>query len=60
MTEEDLKERCDEGMYPPRFHVQVSGERDSPKVPATFKFIGSTRELQSQLILECYTGKYCA
>ena len=59
MAEKDLKERCYEDMYPPRFIVQVSGERDSPKVHATFQFIGSTRELQSQLILECYTGKYC-
>ena len=58
ITEKDLKEKCCSDMYPPRFCIRVSGKRDSPEVVTTFKFTGTTRNLRSQVILEC-TGKYC-
>ena len=58
MTKEELRDLCNLDMYPPHFDIQVSGERDSPKDCATFKFTGSTKELQSQVVLKCYTGKF--
>ena len=60
MDAKELKDLCYEDMYPPRFDILVSGKRESPEVRATFKFTGIKRELQSQVLLECCTGKIAA